>query len=184
MTLVYNVYWFGSWQGVHGVSGRWSADPLGGIAGTLFSPARGPFVYSPWVALSLALLPFYCRRASKSVLVAMLIASLAPSALILGTYSIWWGGFSFGPRFWTDATPILAILFASALAWCREHGAAVRGVLYASQECCLRVYPGWECVSCVLATRDSGGEDGAHDRAWDRIDLRGSLRDPERAGLG
>lgn len=142
-TLLYNFYWFESWQGgivvleamkqrTHAVPGRWSADLAGGIAGTLASPARGLFVYMPWVAVSLALLPYHWRRTPHSALVASLIASLVPSALVLGAYSTWWAGWSFGPRFWTDATPIFAVVLASALAWARLRGPLVRGALYAS----------------------------------------------------
>ncbi|MDJ0865448.1 MAG: hypothetical protein QNK03_05005 [Myxococcota bacterium] len=145
LTLAYNVHYFDDWQGgivllegikatTHGVAGRWSTDVAGiagGVAGTLFSPSRGLFVYSPWVALSL--LPVLLRRgrASEWTLEAMLIVSLVPSLLVLGAYSTWWAGWSFGPRFWIDATPIFAIAFASALVQARDRG-ALRAVLYSS----------------------------------------------------
>jgi hypothetical protein len=180
-TLLYNVYWFESWQGgivlleaakqqTHSVSGRWLADPAGGIAGTLVSPARGLFVYMPWVALSLALLPFHWRRTPHSALVTMLLASLVPSVLVLGAYSTWWGGHSFGPRFWTDATPIFAIVLASALAWAGRRGMVVRGVLYASiavsvliQGIGIACYPSsWNAYPANV--------DHAHERLWSWTD--------------
>lgn len=143
LTLAYNLYWFSDWQGgiavleatkarTHSVAGRWSADLAGGLAGTLVSPARGLFVYCPWIALALVLFPYRGRRTPHAPLETMLVASLAPSALVLGAYSTWWGGWSFGPRFWTDATPIFAILLASAAARARAHPAAVRHALAAT----------------------------------------------------
>lgn len=45
----------------HGVKGSWATPLLTGIAGTLFSPSHGLFVYSPWVLVALLVLPWSWR---------------------------------------------------------------------------------------------------------------------------
>jgi hypothetical protein len=143
LAIAYNVTWFGTWQGgialleaqkpvTHAVEGAWSAGVLGGAAGTLLSPSRGLFVYCPWIGLAVIALPFYWRRIVRHTGVALLVASLLPSALVLSAYATWWGGHSFGPRFWTDATPIFALLLAGCLEWARERASSWRVVLYAA----------------------------------------------------
>ncbi len=142
-TLAYNLRWFDDWQGgimvmeavktqTHAVSSRWSTDLVSGLAGTLLSPSRGLFVYSPWVAVALGLLVLERRPLVASPLVAMLLASLGASALVLGSYSTWWAGWCFGPRYWTDAMPILAILAAAAAATARARGLTTRRLFTAT----------------------------------------------------
>lgn len=124
----YNFYYFGEWAGgqaylesihpeVHGVAGPWSGSILGGLAGTLFSPARGLFVFSPWLLPSFLLLPWTLGRLKPWPLVRTCVVALAPMLLVLSKYAVWWGGHCFGPRYWTDSTPLFAIVFALALDW-------------------------------------------------------------------
>jgi hypothetical protein len=143
LVIAYNVAWFGSWQGgiaileaqkpvTHAVESAWTSAVLSGAAGTLFSPSRGLFLYCPWIGLAVVALPFYWRRLGRHTAVAMLVASLLPSALVLSAYATWWAGNSFGPRFWTDATPIFALVLAVCLEWARERAPAWRIALYGS----------------------------------------------------
>ncbi len=128
--LGYNLWFFGSIVGgqayieqfhptLHGVSGVWSTNLLDGFCGTLFSPNRGLVVFSPWVVAALATLavPAVRLRLAAHSLIWVLLASLVPYLLMLSKYSVWWGGHSFGPRYWTDAIPLFAILFAFGLDW-------------------------------------------------------------------
>jgi hypothetical protein len=100
---------------LHGVPGAWSGDLLSGATGTLFSPNRGLFVFCPWVLVALAMAPFAGKRLAAWPLVRWLLWSLVPFGLILSKYAVWWGGHSFGPRYWTDVIPLFAILLAAAL---------------------------------------------------------------------
>src|SRR5262249_49973949 len=81
---------------------------------------RGLFVYCPWIALALGLLPWTYRRLRPWPVVQWLVLSLVPMLLVYSKYSVWWGGHCFGPRYWTDATPLFAILLGQGLAWSRE----------------------------------------------------------------
>jgi hypothetical protein len=126
----YNVWFFNSILGgqarleqyhlrTHGVAGTWTGNLLDGLGGTLVSPSRGLFVFCPWIAVALLTLlaPTVRRRLSSHSLFCVLTASLIPYAIILSKYSVWWGGHCFGPRYWTDAVPLFAIVFAYGLDW-------------------------------------------------------------------
>jgi hypothetical protein len=128
--LGFNLWFFGSIVGgqawleqfhseFHGVSGIWSSNLLDGFCGTLISPNRGLLVFSPWVTVAIATLavPAVRHRLAAHSLICVLLASLVPYLLMLSKYSVWWAGHSFGPRYWTDAIPLFAIVFAVGLEW-------------------------------------------------------------------
>jgi hypothetical protein len=116
----------------HAVAGPWSGDLLGGAAGTLLSPNRGLFVFSPWIAVALAITPAVARRLAPWTLVCWLLWALVPYGLVLSKYAVWWAGHSFGPRYWTDAIPLFAILLAFGLRWSLERCRAAGMILAAT----------------------------------------------------
>jgi hypothetical protein len=133
----YNLYFFGALEGgqkaleaghpeMHGVEGTLTGDPLLGGAGTLLSPSRGLLVFTPWIALVVVLLPRVAARIKSHSLIVWLLAAVVPYGLLLAKYSCWWGGCSFGPRFWTDAIPPLAILLGFVLDWAVERSRPAR----------------------------------------------------------
>src|SRR6185312_17268355 len=64
--LAYNLWFFGTIAGGQSLidSGHrsWVGNPAAGGLGTLFSPARGLFVYCPWVAVAMAVAPTALSR--------------------------------------------------------------------------------------------------------------------------
>jgi hypothetical protein len=131
----YNQYYFDTIGGgqdqleqehrrIHGVAGPWSGDLREGMAGTLLSPNRGLFVFSPWVALAVATAPVAFRKLVPGALVRWLLLALLPYLFLLSKYAVWWGGGCFGPRYWADAFPLFGVLLACALdcAWGRSRG--------------------------------------------------------------
>ncbi len=90
-----------------------------GLLGTLLSPSRGLFVFSPWTLIALAYLPFAFFQLRRAMLLPWLLATLGAHALLISTFSCWWAGLCFGPRYWTEVIPLLAILLGLALAWAR-----------------------------------------------------------------
>ena len=128
----YNVWFFDTLTGgyaaiekmhpwAHGTKGTWTAPFFEGAAGTLLSPSHGLFVYCPWVALALALLPWSVSRIGPAAsLPRWLLWALAVNFVLLSKYSCWWGGHCFGPRFWIDANPLLALILAAGLDWTRD----------------------------------------------------------------
>jgi hypothetical protein len=133
----YNFWYFGSLSGgyarieaqhlsMHGVKGTWTGSFWTGAAGTLFSPSHGLFIFSPWLAIAFALLPISGRFLERRSFAAWMLWGLVPYFYLLSKYSCWWGGWSFGPRFWIDATPHFAFAVALALEWALRQR---RGVL-------------------------------------------------------
>ena len=86
--------------GAHGVTGSLSDAPWIGMLGLLASPSRGLLIFSPVVLLALA----GARRslASEDLRLGWLLAAALALFVLYGSYSIWWGGFTFGPRYMLD----------------------------------------------------------------------------------
>ncbi len=89
------------------------ANPLPGLLGTLVSPSRGLLIFSSWVCLAL-LAPLGARadESRPAGFWGALMLGLAAHAVLFSFYSVWWAGHSFGPRFWTEAMPLFALLLA------------------------------------------------------------------------
>jgi hypothetical protein len=132
LLIASNLYQFGTIAGgqnelemlhrqIHGVGGPWSGDLAAGMAGTLFSPNRGLFIFAPWVAVAIALLPWSGRALRRDSLAAWLSISLIAYLFIYSKYAVWWAGGSFGPRYWTEAFAIFGVLLALGLDWARKH---------------------------------------------------------------
>ena len=87
------------------------------LAGNLLSPSRGLFVFSPILVFSI--LGFY-RTLQNSQLWLHDLSTYLFTAVVLHWLSIsmfrhWYGGWSVGPRFFTDMTPYLIYLLLSVL---------------------------------------------------------------------
>jgi hypothetical protein len=153
---------------VHGVSRSLSHEPWIGGAGLLISPNRGLFVFSPVVLIALVGIPAALRRLPRHGIEASLAACLA-QYLGYASYSVWWGGHSYGPRYLLDflvlLTPPAAIaldhvvrvswargLAAIALVWSMT--AAGTGAFFADD---------WSTSPSV---------DQHHQRLWDWHDLQ------------
>jgi hypothetical protein len=135
LLLTYNIHYFGNISGgqhqieqlhpvMHNVSGPWTGDLLVGMTGTLASPSRGLFVFSPWIALSLVTLPFIRSTLRSWPLLRYLLWALGPYLALLSKYSVWWAGHGFGPRYWTDAIPLFAIVLGFCLEFVRHRSRA------------------------------------------------------------
>jgi hypothetical protein len=176
--VAYNAWYFGSATGgyaeleamlpvSHRVGGYWTGDVLTGAAGTLVSPSRGLFVFCPWIAVALAALPFAYPRLRPWPLVGLLLAALVAFLAQLATFSIWWGGHSFGPRFWIDATPLFAIVLGVACEWSWERCRPVTALLMLTGAFAIAV----QCLGafCYPSSwnRSPVNVDQAHERLWD-----------------
>jgi hypothetical protein len=85
----------------HGVTSSFSYEPWIGMLGLLVSPSRGILIFSPVVLLVLA----GVRRSLNAPLdlgLGWLLAASAALFVVYGSYSVWWGGFTFGPRYMLD----------------------------------------------------------------------------------
>lgn len=83
-----------------------------GLAGNLFSPSRGLFVFSPVLLFALSGFALALRDPSRRPLHIAYGAIVIGHSIIVGAASVWWAGHSFGPRFMTDIVPFLAYFTA------------------------------------------------------------------------
>jgi len=98
----------------------WFRTPLfEGLAGVLFSPARGLFIYSPVLVLSFVGIASVWRERKDPLLMYL---STAPVLLLIpvATLVAWWGGHGYGPRLLSDSVPILCILLVPAFEQFRQ----------------------------------------------------------------
>ncbi len=152
---------------VHGVTSFWTVDLLDGGLGTLVSPSRGLFIYTPWIPLSLVALPAFLPRLRRWPLIATALCILPFFLLQLAAQATWWAGWSFGPRYWTDVLPLFAIVLGFALDWARRHSRAYLIALLASGALAIAVetigalcYPSsWNALPVKVDTH--------HERLWD-----------------
>jgi hypothetical protein len=186
---VHNWATFGSLQGgyalinrthaeFHGVDGTWSLALPQGLAGLLVSPSRGLLVYSP--VLAVAFLGLGRAWASPGgAPVRPLALAVAASLITLGTYTVWWGGHSFGPRLLADILPAVALGIVPAWPVARQPGVRrwLFGALFAVSVLVEAIgafsFPSPRHVEWNVTPKDV---DWAHDRLWD-------WRDPQLVRL-
>ena len=149
---------------IHQVTGSWG-NLLDGVAGTLASPSRGLFVFCPWVLATALAVPAAGARLGTRPLVPALVAGLAGWLVLFAGYSAWWAGWCFGPRYWTEAIPVLAIFYACALDAVRSR--AARASLYATGVLAIAIHA--LGATCFPSTWNwsPANVDTHHERLWD-----------------
>jgi len=147
-----------------------------GLAGELFSPGKGIFVYMPFL-LFLVLLPGHLRRraaeppdvartvptAGGARSLALCMAVAAALLILFYAKTDWRGGWCYGPRFVTDVLPLLVWLLAPIVA-----SLGSRGLACFATAVCLAVLIQAVGVFCYPA----GGSDGRLEAGPDAADPR------------
>ncbi|MGE5648030.1 MAG: hypothetical protein ACM336_19815 [Acidobacteriota bacterium] len=116
--LVYNLGTVGHFAGAYGLVGKsafFQHDLLSGLAGLLFSPARGLFVFSPFLLFVPFCLPRILRD-NRTGGLAMAALAAVILQLLLYAKADWRQGFCWGPRWLTELVPLLLWMLAPALA--------------------------------------------------------------------
>ncbi len=109
IVLAYNIRYGGNVAGGYGVIGRaqfFDHPLLPGVAGILFSPARGLLVYSPFFIFIVAAFRFLPRTPNERRLTLALAAGVVIQILLYAKVD-WRAGLSWGPRYMTDLLPLL-----------------------------------------------------------------------------
>ncbi len=100
----YNISIYGHLISSYGNAGRLSLHPgfTDALLGNWFSPARGMLIYSP--IFCWALYSFWKHRDSRVLNLCSVIIIL--HWVTISLYPHWWGGYSYGPRFFSDMIPL------------------------------------------------------------------------------
>jgi len=139
------------------------------LAGNLISPSRGLFVFTPVFLFS----AWNMLRGKWKTPLAPWLAGLALLHWIaVSSYvEIWWGGHSYGPRFFTDLTPVLALFLIPFIAAWDQQSRKLRALFLALALAgvFIHVRGGWS--PAVWAWNATPLNVDAHpDRVWDWSD--------------
>jgi hypothetical protein len=88
---------------------------LSALAGQCISPSRGLFVFSPFFIFSVAGVWFAVRRKWEIPLIYYLAIAAALHWVIISAFADWTAGFCFGPRYFSDITPLLMFFLVPAV---------------------------------------------------------------------
>ena len=106
------------------------------LAGNLFSPNRGLFVFSPILLLSLPGIFLKVRQRDFHTLDVALVLILLLHWVVISAFPHWWAGYSIGPRLFTDVVPIFVYFLMPVIRYIRSQppaisvpGAVVFGIL-------------------------------------------------------
>lgn len=88
---------------------------LVGLSGTIVSPGRGLLIFSPILALSIVGLVMKRQGGGERKLDYFLAGIIVLNWVTFASIDVWWGGHSFGPRFFTDMMPYMIYLLIPVL---------------------------------------------------------------------
>ena len=147
---------------------------LAALAGQCISPSRGLFIFSPFLLFSLAGMYLAFRRGWQTPLVYYLAAGVALHWMAISTFADWTGGYSFGPRYFSDIVPILIFFLVPVFQLPRKPMLLSVVFLVCALASLLIHFRGATAWDVYLWNGDAGGVTPA--RAWDWRDpqfLRG-----------
>jgi hypothetical protein len=120
------------WRGRHGYHDthfNLAAGFVRGLLGTLFSPNRGLFAFSPALVLSVPAAARLAVRPDSAPELVPLAVGAGLHLLLHSSWSVWWAGWSFGYRLLIEALPVLVLLAAVGWErWIAGHAWRVAGI--------------------------------------------------------
>lgn len=93
-----------------------SSNFLEALVGNLVSPARGLFVFSPVLLLSICGIVLKIKDKQFDKVDFFLLGIIFLHWISISSYGHWWAGHSFGPRFFSDMTPYFIYFLIPVLA--------------------------------------------------------------------
>lgn len=144
---------------------------LGGLAGLLVSPSRGLLIFSPVALVAGAGVRSAFREGAASPLRWCAFAIAAQYALY-ASYSVWWGGHTYGPRYMLDVLPLGVPLAAAAMAPARPTRIARAVAMILVTWSVAVAATGAFCYPNDLWNVDPTDIDRAHGRLWSWTDTQ------------
>jgi len=151
---------------------RWGYD----LFSVLFAPSRGLFIYTPIFLFSVWSM---VRRKWSSPVAPWLAVLALAHWLVIGAYiSNWWAGHSYGPRFFTDVTPIFVLFLIPFLGRWESHGRVFRAtfLLGVCLSVAIHLRGGWS-IPVYRWNADPVNVDEHPSRNWDWSDPQFLRRD-------
>lgn len=136
-----------------------------GFAGLLVSPSRGLLIFSPVAIVALAGIRGCLEDGWRSPLPWCLMA-LAAQYTLYGTYAVWWGGHTYGPRYLVEVLPVAVPLAAAAMARQGYHVMTRIGAAAALTWSILVAATGAFCYPNERWNIDPADVDRHHARLW------------------
>jgi hypothetical protein len=118
--LMLNRHVYHAWLPPYYHASRFNGNPFfwDAFIGYIVSPGRGLLVYSPVLIFAVAGVALKIRRRQFTTLDLSLVACVLLHWIATSKVNaVWWGGDSYGPRFFTDMLPYLIYWMVPFIAW-------------------------------------------------------------------
>jgi len=140
-----------------------------GLAGDVISPSRGLLVYTP--VFLLAIWSMIRRKWRTPIAPWLAVLALAQWLTVSAYVANWWAGHSYGPRFFTDVTPVFVLFLIPYLAaWeTKPRAFRIAFVALALIGCGIHLRAGWS-VAVFRWNVDPVNIDQHPERNWDWSD--------------
>ena len=182
LTFVYNVHEFGNTSGGYGRVGKtvfFQHDLLTGLGGVLISPARGLFVFSPFLLFLVLAWRYWPDGRDERRLTAAMMAGIVLEILLYAKVD-WRSGLSWGPRYMTDFLPLFFWMLVPVVTALRGVGRAVflfaAGVAVAIEAIGAFMYSGSVDLPIYAADRSVYTQDMHAAFQWRNAPFLASLR--------
>jgi len=103
-----------------------------GALGNLISPSRGLLIFSPVLILAVAGVIVKLKQHTFDKLDGALVAIIVLHWFVISDFALWWGGWSYGPRFFADVLPYFFYLMIPATVAVLQLKGTRKGVLASS----------------------------------------------------
>jgi hypothetical protein len=126
--LLFNLSVYHSLLSPYYLPGRIGSNPdfWVALAGNMISPGRGLFIFTPVLIFSLVGIILKARRASLTSLDIALCCIIFLHWITISSFPHWWGGYSFGPRLFSDMTPLLIYFLIPVVALLLSGGQGIK----------------------------------------------------------
>jgi hypothetical protein len=91
------------------------------LLGNLVSPNRGLFIYSSFLVFAVGGILWLIFLKKMSLLSIIIFLIIMVHWILISSYSSWWGGWDFGPRYFADVMPFFAYFLYQFISLLRKH---------------------------------------------------------------